>query len=130
VGDVSDGDIGSGLIIFIKIKGGHMNRTLKMLLRAALNMLEQSDRATEPVRERIAETADLLQRKVRGEDHTLRYVLTFAAGVGVGVGVGILTAPGSGAQSRNSISEKVREVGKRIKPQTGVEGNFAAGSNG
>ena len=107
-----------------------MKRTLKMLLRTGLNILEQSDRATEPVREHIAETADLLQRKIRGENHTLRYVLTFAAGVGLGVGIGILTAPGSGAQSRNSISEKVREVGKRIKTQTGVEGNFATGSNG
>ncbi len=38
-----------------------MNRTLKMLLRTGLNMLEQSDRATEPVREHIAETADLLR---------------------------------------------------------------------
>ena len=111
-------------------QGGQMNKTLKMLLRTGLNILEQSDRATEPVREHIAETADLLKRKIRGEDHTLRYVLTFAAGVGVGVGVGILTAPASGAQSRNSISEKVREVGNRIKTQTGVEGSFATGSRG
>ena len=107
-----------------------MNKTLKMLLRTGLNILEQSDRATEPVREHISETADLLRRKISGEDHTLRYVLTFAAGVGVGVGVGILTAPGSGAQSRNSISEKVREVGKRIKTQSGVEGGFGTGSHG
>lgn len=107
-----------------------MNKTVKMLLRTGLNILEQSDRATEPVREHISETADLLRRKISGEDHTLRYVLTFAAGVGVGVGVGILTAPGSGAQSRNSISEKVREVGKRIKTQSGVEGDFGTGSHG
>jgi hypothetical protein len=107
-----------------------MNRTLKMLLRTGLNLLEQSDRATKPIRDHIAETADLVRRRIRGEDHTLRYVLTFAAGVGVGVGVGILTAPTSGAQSRNSISEKVREVGKRIKTQGGVEGDFATGSHG
>jgi hypothetical protein len=107
-----------------------MNRTLKMLLRTGLNILEQSDRASEPIRDHIAEAADLVRRRIRGEDHTLRYVLTFAAGVGVGVGVGILTAPTSGAQSRNSISEKVREVGKRIKPQGGVEGDFGTGSHG
>ena len=111
-------------------QGGRMNRTLKMLLRTGLNILEQSDRATEPVREHMAETADLLRRRIRGEDHTLRYVLTFAAGVGVGFGVGILTAPTSGAQSRNSISEKVREVGKRIKTKSGVEGNLGTGSHG
>jgi len=107
-----------------------MSRTLKMLLRTGLNILEQSDRATEPVREHVAEAADLLRRKIRGEDHTVRYFLTFAAGVGVGVGVCILTAPGIGAQSRNFISEKVREVGNRIKTQSGVEGNFATGSHG
>jgi hypothetical protein len=61
-----------------------MNRTVKMLLRTGLNILEQSDRATEPVREHVAEAADLLRRKIRGEDHTLRYFLIFAAGVGRG----------------------------------------------
>ena len=111
-------------------QGGYMNKTLKRLLRTALNILEQSDRTTEPIRDHIAETADLVRRRIRGEDHTLRYVLTFAAGVGVGVGVGILTAPGSGAQSRNSISQKVREVGKRIKTQGGVEADFGTGSHG
>ena len=107
-----------------------MNRTLKMLLRTGLNLLEQSDRATEPVREHFADTADLLRRKIRGEDHTLRYVLTFAAGVGVGVGVGILTAPSSGAQSRNSISEKVREVGQANQDSRWRGGDFATGSHG
>jgi hypothetical protein len=106
-----------------------MNRTLKMLLRTGLNILGQSDLAADPVREQIAETGDRLRRKLRDDDHTLRYVLTFAAGVGVGVGVGILTAPRIGAQSRNSISQKVREVDKRIKPQSGVEGNVATGSH-
>ncbi len=108
-----------------------MNRALKILLRTALNVMEQSDRATEPVREHIADTADLLRRKIRGEDHTLRYVLSFAVGVGVGVGVGILTAPGSGVQNRNSISEKIREVGKRIKTQSGAGDELlATGSQG
>jgi len=107
-----------------------MNRTLKMLLRTGLNILGQSDLATDPVREQIAETGDRLRRKLRGEDHTLRYVLTFAAGLGVGLGVGILSAPGSGTENRNSISEKVREVGNRIKTQRGVEGSVATGSHG
>jgi len=107
-----------------------MNKALKMLLRTGLNIVEQSDRATEPIRDHIVETADLVRRRIGGEDHTLRYVLTFAAGVGVGVGVGILAAPTSGAQSRSSISEKVREVGNRIKTKSGVEGTLGTGSVG
>jgi len=96
-------------------QGGHMNRTLKMLLRTGLNILEQSDRATEPIRDHLAETADMVRRRIRGEDHTLRYVLTFAAGVGVGLGVGILTAPASGEQSRTAIAGKMRGVAERAK---------------
>ena len=45
----------------------------------------------------------------REENHTLRNVATFAAGVGVGIGVGILFAPASGKEIRSSISEKVQE---------------------
>ena len=96
-----------------------MNRTWKTLLRAGLNLLEQSDRATEPVREHIADTADLVRRKIRGEDHTLRYVLTFAAGVGVGLGLGLLTAPASGEESRSAIAGKMREVGEKAKNISG-----------
>ena len=104
-----------------------MNRTLKMLLRTGVNILEQSDRATEPVREHIAETVELLRRKVRGEDHTLRYALTFAAGVGVGLGVAILTAPASGKQSRSAIAGKIREMSERAKNISG-RGDLATGT--
>ena len=104
-----------------------MNKTLKMLLRTGLNILEQSDRATEPIREHIAESADLLRRKIRGEDHTLRYVLTFSAGVGVGLAVGILTAPASGEESRSAIAGKMREVGERAKNISG-RGDLATGT--
>lgn len=107
-----------------------MSRILKSLLRTGLDLLEQPDRTTEPVRDHIRETADVLRRRIRGENRTLRYVLTFAAGVGVGLGVGILTAPVSGAESRNTIAGKVRDVGNRIKTQGAVEGDFATGTEG
>jgi hypothetical protein len=109
------------------VKGDTMNRTLKALLHTGLNLLEQSDRATEPIRDHIAETADLVRRRIRGEDHTLRYVLTFVAGVGVGLGVGILTAPASGEESRSAIAGKMREVGQRAKNVSG-RGDLATGT--
>jgi hypothetical protein len=34
----------------------------------------------------------------------------------------------SGAQSRNTIAGKVREVGSRIKTQSAVKGDFATGT--
>ena len=77
-----------------------MNKLLKSLLQTGLYFLEQPDRAAEAVRERVKEDIDEVKRKFEGEDHTLRYGLTFAAGVGVGLGVGMLTAPSSGEESQ------------------------------
>src|SRR6266550_5071888 len=96
-------------------KGDVMNKLLKSLLQAGLYFLEQPDRATEALRERAKEEIDEVAEKFRGQDHTLRYVLTFAAGAGVGLGVGVLTAPASGEDSRSALAGKVREVGGRVK---------------
>ena len=103
-----------------------MNKLLKSLLRTGIYFLDQPDRAVETLRERIKEDVDEVGRRFRGEDHTLRYILTFAAGVGVGFGVGMLTAPASGEESRSAIAGKVRDVRDRVKNISG-EGNLATG---
>ena len=105
-----------------------MNKLLKSLLQTGLYFLEQPDRAAEAVRERVKEDIDEVARKFEGEDHTLRYVLTFVAGVGVGLGVGMLTAPSSGEESRSAIAGKVRDVGDRVKKQVSGERNPATGT--
>jgi hypothetical protein len=96
-----------------------MNRLLKSLLQTGLYFLEQPDRALGSWRKRIKEDVDEVGRRFRREDHTLRYVLSFAAGVGVGLGVGILTAPASGEESRSAIGGKVRDVSERVKNISG-----------
>ena len=105
-----------------------MNKLLKSLLQTGLYFLEQPDRAAEAVRERVKEDIDEVARKFEGEDHTLRYVVTFVAGVGVGLGVGMLTAPSSGEESRSAIAGKVRDVGDRVKKQVSGERNPATGT--
>jgi len=105
-----------------------MNKLLKSLLQTGLYFLEQPDRAAEAVRERVKADIDEVERKFEGEDHTLRYVLTFAAGVGVGLGVGMLTAPSSGEESRSAIAGKVRDVGDRVKKHISGERNPATGT--
>jgi hypothetical protein len=64
---------------------------------------------------------------ISGEDHTLRYILTFAAGIDVGVGVGMLSAPASGEGSRSAIAGKVRDVSDRVK-NISSEGDLATGT--
>lgn len=105
-----------------------MRNLLKSLLQTGLYLVEQPDRASDAVRERIEEGGDQVRHSIRGEDHTLRYILTFAAGIGVGLGVGILTAPASGQESRGAIAGKVKRASDRVKPYISPEGNLAAGS--
>ena len=105
-----------------------MNKLLRSLLQTGLYFLEQPDRAAEAVRERVKEDIDEVERKFDRDDHILRYVLTFAAGVGVGLGVGMLTAPSGGEESRSAIAGKVRDVGDRVKKHVSGERNPATGT--
>lgn len=105
-----------------------MNKLLKSLLQTGLYFLEQPDRAAEAVRGRIKKDIDEVSRKFQGGGQTLRYILTFAAGVGVGLGVGILTAPASGEESRSVIAGKFRDVGQRVKTKVSGEGDLATGT--
>jgi hypothetical protein len=97
------------------------HRFLKSLLQTGISLLDQPDRAAEALR-------DELGRRFRREDHTLRYVMVFAAGVGVGLGMGMLTAPASGQENRSAIANKVRKVSDRAKTQISGAGNLATGT--
>ncbi len=96
-------------------------RFLRSLLQTGISLLDQPERAAEALR-------DELGRRFRREDHTLRYVMIFAAGVGAGLGMGMLTAPASGQESRSTIANKVRKVSDRAKTQISGEGNLATGT--
>lgn len=91
-----------------------MNRFLNSLLKTGVYILnqyyEQVDRASERVSDLVDRGRDLV---LEPEDHTLRNVISFAAGMGVGVGAGLLFAPSSGSDLRNSIKEKVQDIGRR-----------------
>jgi gas vesicle protein len=54
-------------------------------------------------------------------DHTMRDAVSFIAGVGLGVGIGMLFAPASGQETRELISEKVQEVGTRVRDRFSEE---------
>ena len=66
------------------------------------------------------------------QDHTLRNILTFAAGVGVGVATAMLFAPASGEEIRSQIGEKVQDISGRVRDRfsAGPEGRSATGTEG
>ena len=88
--------------------------------------MDQTDRFTGDVRDRFSDTYDRASDRVsdlrdqaqelyEGEDHTMRNVITFAAGVALGVGAGMLLAPSSGEELRGSIGDKVQDIGDRVR---------------
>jgi hypothetical protein len=117
-----------------------LKRILKSILKTAADLLEQSDHVSGTLRDafsegvgRAADSVADLHEKARGlyghEDHTIRNVISFAAGVGVGVGVAILCTPASGREVRDSIGERAKGLRTRVrnptspkKTATGTEG--------
>jgi hypothetical protein len=118
-----------------------MNNLIRSILKTAVYFLEQTDRLAGDVRDRVSDTVDRAADRVsdlrgqaqdlyEGEDHTFRNVLTFAAGVGVGIGAAILFAPASGEEIRNSIGEKVQDIGGRVVGRFSSQRGNATGTEG
>lgn len=118
-----------------------MNSLIRSILKTAVYFLEQTDRVASDVRDRVSDGVDRVTDRVsdlrsqteelyEGEDHTFRNVMTFVAGVGVGVGAAILFAPASGQEIRNSIGEKVQDIGDRVRGRFSSEAKNATGTEG
>ncbi len=116
-----------------------MNKLIRSILKTAVYFLEQTDRFAGDVRDRVSDSVDHAADRVsdlrsqaeelyEGPNHTLRNVLTFAAGVGVGAGAAILFAPASGEEIRNSIGEKVSDIGGRMVGRFSSESRHATGT--
>lgn len=118
-----------------------LNNILKSVLKTAVYFIEQSDRVAGDMRDRVSDTFDSASDRVadlrdraqdyyEGENHTLRNVLVFAAGVGVGVGAGLLLAPASGEELRGSIGDKVQDISDRVRDRFSSETENATGTEG
>ena len=102
-----------------------MNNLIKSILKTAVYFLDQTDRLADDLRDRVSEGVDRTKNRVSdlrdqaqdlyAGDHTMRNVLTFAAGVAIGAGAGILLAPASGEEIRGSIGNKVQDIGDRVR---------------
>ena len=93
-----------------------LNNLVKSVLKTAVYLMDQAADTVDRASGRAVEFAEDARNAVYpSEDHTLRNLLAFAAGVGVGVGAGILLAPSSGTELRNTIGDKVHEIGARVR---------------
>ena len=87
-----------------------MNKFLKSLLRTAVCIMDQYSEEVDRASDRVSEMVHRGREAIYPENHELRNVLSFTAGVGVGIGAGVLLAPASGKEIRSSIKEKVRNI--------------------
>ena len=115
---------------------------MKKILTAAeigigtgLYLLDQSERLTPRVRNRIGDQLDDFRDRAKvaygaatdrlshvskslrtNRTHsTAETILKFAAGVGIGVGVGLLMAPRRGEETRNKMAEKAQKFGSNVR---------------
>jgi hypothetical protein len=118
-----------------------MNEFFKSVLKTAVCLLEQSDRVSADMRDRAGDGVDRtgergsdLRDRTRNlyahESHTLRNAISFAAGVGLGIGAGMLLAPATGSEIRDSIRNKVRDIGAPIRDRFASEVSEATGTEG
>ncbi len=111
----------------------NLRKFVRVALKTGLYLLEQSDKATAGVRNRVKEEIEDLADRTRevvgaSGDHTLRNAISLAAGVGLGVAVGILCAPASGQETRSAISEKVQDAGARVRERFSPQAERATGT--
>lgn len=104
------------------------NSILKSLLKTAVYVMDEAGERVDRVTDRASDFADDARSVIFEEDHTLRNVLLFAAGVGVGAGAALLLAPASGEEIRNSIGEKVQDISDKVKGRMSNQNYGATGT--
>lgn len=92
-----------------------LNNIIRPILKTAVYLMDQTAEQVDRASERASEFADDARTAIYPEDHTLRHLLSFAAGIGVGVGVGMLLAPTSGTELRSTITDKVQDISNKVR---------------
>jgi gas vesicle protein len=117
-----------------------MNSLLKAVLKTVVYILDQTEDTAGEVRHRVRKGVDRVSDRMSdlrdqaqdiysgAQDHTLRNVLTFVAGVGVGVAAAVLLAPASGDEIRSQIGEKVHDIRGRVRDRFSSESGERSGT--
>ncbi len=104
----------------------NISKLVRSVLKTAVYVIDQTADHMDHASDRASNFVDDAREVIYPDDnHVLRNILGFAAGIGVGLGAGLLLAPSSGSDLRASITDKVQEIGSRVK---GRAENFPAAS--
>ena len=114
-----------------------------VLLDTGLHLLdsfrERLPDNVDDIKDRVRDTYDTASHRVsratdalRGEEDSqiLGKVGALLIGVGIGVGIGVLIAPSSGEETRADITDKVSDLGDKVRQRTRKNPQGATGTHG
>jgi hypothetical protein len=93
-----------------------IDRFVKSILKSVVYIMDETADRVDRVSDRATQLADNTRSVIYpSEGQTLRNIMSFTAGIGLGVAAGMLLAPSSGAELRNSISDKVQNISDKVR---------------
>lgn len=97
-----------------------LSKIVKSILKTAVYIMDQTADTVDRATERASDIAEDARNAIYPrQDHVLRNLVAFAAGIGVGVGAGMLLAPSSGTELRSNIGDKVQEITDKVRNRAG-----------
>ena len=102
----------------------NMNRLLKTIFQTGGYIMDDPGRAAAETSDRVRQGVYDLSDRLRGEDRTWQYVLTFAAGVGLGVGATLLMSD-RGEGIRETLTDNFERASDRVRTRAQ---DFATGT--
>lgn len=103
------------------------DKVLKSILKTAVYIMDETADRVDRVSDRASDFAENTRSMIYpSQGNTLRNIVSFAAGIGVGVAAGMLLAPASGQEIRDSISDRVQNIGDKVR---GRAESYATGTD-
>jgi len=104
-----------------------LDKFIKSVLKSVVYIIDETSDRVERVSDRASQFAENTRSVIYpNEGHTMRNFMSFAAGIGVGIAAGMLLAPSSGEELRNTISDKVQNIGDKVR---GRSESYATGTD-
>jgi YtxH-like protein len=93
-----------------------IEKFVRSILKSIVYIMDETANRVDRVSDRASEFAENTRSVIYpNQSHTGRNIMSFAAGIGVGVAAGLLLAPSSGAELRSTISDKVQNIGDKVR---------------
>ncbi len=104
-----------------------LEKLVKSILKSVVYIMDETADRVDRVSDRASQLADHTKSVIYpNEGRTMRSIMSFAVGVGVGVAAGMLLAPSSGQELRENISDRVQNIGDRVR---GRSESYATGTD-